>query len=199
MELVRDYFLKVKLPIASLIVLFFVYKLLLFLITAFTNLAETPEINIPVLTGINLVFILSGWAVIGWAGIRVTKATRGTIFDGAVGGVIAAVVAGFVVRAIVLIFSIISIPVIASYSGSGIATGLFTIIVGLADIILGFFIDLVGGALFGGIGSIVHNRKIMEKYVRKMGNAATMQKEKLVAKEAKIVKRKKPGKKRTKK
>jgi len=189
MEIIRDYFSKVKLPIISLIVLFFVHSGLIYVVKNFAEASLGQDIVIPMVTIINFTFILSAWIVICWAGIRTTRANQGGAIDGAIGGMIAAVVAGFIVRVISLLFSVSAMPALVAYSAlpGGSMGGFFEIVWSVLLIIAGFFVDLVAGALFGGIGGIIHTRKILQKIKKRDWEGLVKEDKTIVVKDAKIV------------
>ncbi len=170
MELMRDFFPKVKLPIVALIVLYYLQIVLVVALDNFTEIQLDTNFNITVLGAINLTFTLCAWIVIAWAGLRTAKATGGGPIDGAFGGAMAAVIAGLFVRIVALLFSISSLPVLIAYSSAGsaggFAGGVMGIFFGIVAVILGFFIDLIFGAILGFLGAMVHKAgpQIFEGY-----------------------------------
>ncbi len=190
MEIIRDYLSNVKLPIIALVILFFIQAALFTAIDLFTDLALDQTANLFVLGGINLAFMLIYWIVIAWAGLRTARAVNGGAFDGAIGGAITAVVAGFVIRVIAILLLISKLPILIAYSPelSGIA-GFFGVLFELLLIIVGFFIDLIGGAFFGMLGGVVQGRKTLADLVlRGEAKVGLGSEEKAVVKEARIVK-----------
>ena len=191
MELMKDFFPNVRLPIIALIVLYYLQIVLVWLVDSFTEIQLGTDLSIAVLTAISLTFTICGWIVIAWAGLRTTKATGGGPVDGAFGGAMAAVIAGLFVRIIALLFSISSLPVLIAYSpigpAGGFAGGIMGIFFGIVAVVLGFFIDIIFGAILGFFGAMVHKAgpQIFEGY-----GAATAK-----ITEAKIVKKKEPRKK----
>jgi hypothetical protein len=159
MDIMRDILPKAKRPIVALVVLYYLQLGLVAAIDVFTGLKGNQGLNILVLGGISLAFTICAWIVIAWAGFRVAKATRGGPIDGAFGGAMAAVIAGLFVRIISLLFSMSTLPVLIAYSPSGsavgFASGLIGIFFGIVAVILGFFADLVVGAIIGFLGATV--------------------------------------------
>jgi hypothetical protein len=193
MEIMRDYLSNVKLPIIALVCLFFIHAILFTAIDLFTDLALDQTANLFVLGGINLAFMLIYWIVIAWAGLRTARAVGGGAFDGAIAGAITAVVAGFAIRVIAVLLLVSKLPILIAYSPelSGIA-GFFGVLFELLLIIIGFFIDLVGGAFFGMLGGVVQGRKTLAALVRRgETKVGLLHEEKAVVKEARIVR---PGK-----
>ena len=90
MDLMKDIFPKVRLPIISLIVLYYLQIILITALDRFTEIQLDTNFNITVLTAINLTFTVCAWIVIAWAGLRTAKATEGGPIDGAFGGAMAA-------------------------------------------------------------------------------------------------------------
>ena len=149
------------------------YYLQIILITAidsFTTVSLDTNLSITVLTAINLTFTVCAWIVIAWAGLRTAKATAGGPIDGAFGGAMAAVISGLFVRIVALLFSISSLPVLIAYSpagsAGGFAGGVLGIFFGIVAVILGFFIDVIFGAVLGFLGAMVHRAspRIFEGY-----------------------------------
>ena len=191
MELMKDFFPNVKLPIVALIVLYYLQIVLVLALDNFTEIQLDTNFNITILSAISLTFTLCAWIVIAWAGLRTAKATGGGPIDGAFGGAMAAVIAGLFVTIIALLFTISSLPVLIAYSSAGsaggFAAGVLGIFSGIVGVILFFFVNLIFGAILGFFGAMVHKAgpQIFEGY----GAVATK------ITEAKIVK-KKTGRKR---
>lgn len=194
MDIAKDIFPKARLPIIVLVAIYYIQLALVTAIGRFTSLAADPGMNIFVLGGINLAFTICGWVVIAWAGLRVAKETKGGPIDGAFGGAMAAIIAGLFVRIISLLFSVSTLPVLIAYSPSGaaggFASGVIGIFFGIVAIILGFFVDLISGAVLGFLGALVHKAEPMLFAGYDFGRAKAI--------EAKIIKAM-PGKKPKKK
>lgn len=170
MEIMKDIFPRARLPIIALIALYYIQLALVAAIGRFTNLAADHGLNILVLGGINLAFIICAWVAIAWAGLRTAKATGGGPIDGAFGGAMAAVIAGLFVRIASLLFSVSTLPVLIAYSPSGssggFAAGVIGIFFGIVAIVLGFLVDLIFGAVLGFLGALVHkaNPRLFAEY-----------------------------------
>jgi hypothetical protein len=172
MDIMKDYLKHVKLPIIALIALFIVQAILITSINLFTDLSKDPQIEVLVVGGIYFAFTICVWEIIAWAGIRIArteKAVGSELIDGAIGGAMTAVIAGLIAGIISLLFSVSTLPVLISSSSqpSGAAAtaivGFISILVGVAGIIVGFFINLITGAIFGGLGGLVHKRRLLEQ------------------------------------
>jgi len=168
MDISRDYLPSVKMPIAVLFTLFVIQTLLVLSIEMFTDLAKNIQINTLVIGGIYFAFTLCAWEIIAWAGIRTARATRGDLIDGAIGGVITAVVAGFMVRLVSILFKVSTLPIVATAPAGGSAAaawivGFLSISLDVLGMVVWFFIDLIGGAVFGGLGGFVHKRRLLDQ------------------------------------
>ena len=172
MDIVNDYLRHVKLPIIALIALFIVQSILITSINLFTDLAQDPQIEVLIIGGILFAFIICALEIIAWAGIRTARTERANgseLIDGVIGGVITAVIAGFVARVINLVFSVSTLPILISNSAqpSGAAAtaivGFIGIFIGVIGIVLFLIIDLIIGAIFGGLGGLVHKRRLLEQ------------------------------------
>ena len=175
MDIVEDYLKQVKLPIIAIIALFFVQAVLITSIDLFTDLSKDLQIKVLVVGGIYFAFTICVWEIIAWAGIRtakIEKAAGSELIDGAIGGAITAAIAGFATRIINIIFSISTLPVLIAGSAqpSGAAAtaivGFISISIGIIGLIAFFFIDLIAGAIFGGIGGLVHKRRLIEQMAK---------------------------------
>ena len=172
MEITRDYLPAVKLPIIAILALFVILTLLVTSINLFTELETAdPEIYRMLVGGIYFAFTISIWEIIIWAGIRTARATQGSLIDGAIGGVVTAVVAGFITRLISIVFKISILPVIASAPEPSSAAAawiaqIIAISLDVVGLVLWLFVDLVGGAVLGGVGGLVHKRKLIDQMDR---------------------------------
>lgn len=160
MDIARDYLSNVKLPIISIIVLYFIQAALIAALTNFTDLGKDLLVSTWVLGGINFAFMLCSWMVIAWAGLRTVKKIQGIPIDGAIAGAITAVVAMFVIRAVELLFRINAFPFSVNHAASGAtAAGILSVLgifLGVVGIIIGIIIDLLFGAALGFLGATVH-------------------------------------------
>jgi hypothetical protein len=170
MEIMRDYVPAVKLPIIAIIALFIIQTVLVLFIDLFTQLEQDPEIYTLILGGIYFALIIAVWEIIAWAGIRTARATQGGMIDGAIGGAMTAVIAGIITRIIGIVFQISILPLADAATPSSAAaiwiTSVLGILLSVGGLIIWFFLDLIGGAILGALGGIVHNRKLIDQMDR---------------------------------
>jgi len=171
MNITRDYLPAVKTPIIAIIVLFVVQTALIMSMRLFTQLEQDPEINTLILGGIYFAFTIAVWEIIAWAGIRTARAAGGSFIDGAIGGVMTAVVSGFITRIVSIVFQISILPVLASAPEPSSAAAIWiaqilSISLSVIGLVFWFVVDIIGGAIFGALGGLVHQRKLLDQMNR---------------------------------
>lgn len=171
MDIMHDYVPAVKSPVITMVALFIVQTALVVSIRLFTDLKADSEMNTLVLGGIYFAFTICIWEIIIWAGIKTAKATQGSFIDGAIGGAMSAVIAGFIARVISIVFQVSTLPVLAAVPEPSSATaawvaGILSISLNVIGLVFWFFIDLVGGAVLGAVGGIIHQRKLLDQMDR---------------------------------
>jgi hypothetical protein len=167
MGIINDYLHSVKRPIIAIIALFFIQSLLILLLQLFTDLANDQLVYAWVVGGINFAFLICWLLVLCWAGIRSIRMTKGVPLDGAIGGAMAAAIAGLFIGIITFLFNI-SMPTVfgeAAMHPTGAAAaaimGFVKVFVGVIGIIIGLVINLIVGAIFGALGSLVEEERIL--------------------------------------
>lgn len=167
MEIINDYLRSVKRPIIAIVVLFFVRLCIVGVLELFTDLGKDPIIFAWITGGVNFAFLICWMLVLCWAGIRSIRMTKGVPLDGAIGGAMAAVIAGLFTSIITFLFEI-SMPAVLGQStlqpaGAAAAAivGVMRVFVGVVGIIVWLVINLIAGAVFGALGSLVEEERIM--------------------------------------
>jgi len=167
MGIINDYLRGIKRPVIAIIALFFIRDSLIASLQFFTDLAKDQLVFAWVVGGITFAFHICWLMVLCWAGIRSIRMTKGVPLDGAIGGAMAAAIAGLFIGIVDFLFNISMPSVIgnAALQPTGAAAAIIIsfakIFVGVIGIVAFFIINLIIGAVFGALGSLVEEERIL--------------------------------------